>query len=225
MSGYQILSALTFLSFAALGVLLGAHSWKGTFFVHIGDPRSPAAVPKQLDFSNLKGVDLSQLSKEHMLKQAKVVQKPNAVGVSLGHFVMTNSKGEKAFACDLFQKLEMTFAAQGMAESGARPTLQMKGPCRPSSDMKLLEPLWLSTSHLKRVPLSEHFQSVGDQRLHPSSALTQVKFKNLHANLPTEWSLIGIRLLSTQGKGPKLSLNHHDLIQMDPQPLTIQTPQ
>ncbi len=161
-------------------------------YVYMGNSRQPAAIPKNFDFSNLHGSDLRMASKKRLLEDAKIVRNDQSVGVELGHFVEMGDSGQREFACQRYNKIEMIFYAVGMAESGDVPEMTVEGPCVMTSDLNRISTIWIPNMIAKQQKTTISELQLFDERP------VFVKFQNVGHDWPTEWALQSIRMFSSE---------------------------
>jgi hypothetical protein len=113
--------------------------------------RHPAEMSKDFDFSMMSGPALKKASHKRLMEDVRLIMQDDQVGVELGHFVVKNKDGDKKFACQYYDRVELKFAAQGMAVNGQVPYLVVEGKCQMSKKIDRIEPLWLPLVELKAM--------------------------------------------------------------------------
>ena len=110
--------------------------------------RDPAAIGRIYDYSKLNGEELRTAVKQRLLAGFEVDKRADEQGVSLGHFVFIDSNGDKKFACQEYNKIALTFLADGMAAAGEQPTMQVEGACEFSGEVSKINPLWIPVAKI-----------------------------------------------------------------------------
>lgn len=174
----------TFVLLAGLtaGCLTALDSMQGTFYVSNSryiTVRNPAFVQKHLEFSELKGQAWKLLSRERLLAEAFPIKEANRTGFVFGHFITQDTEGKKYFACDLYNKVQLSFIADGVIEGGEFTRMNVEAPCHASKDLNTLEPVWIPTPEQR-----SDFESNG----------VKVSFSNLPLELPRNWVLEKVQL-------------------------------
>lgn len=163
----------------AVGCFAAFNSMHGTFFVSNSryiSVRNPALVQKAAPFSELKGKAWNILSRDRLLAEAFPIKEPNRTGFVFGHFITQDSDGKKYFACDLYNKIQLSFVAEGIMEGGEIAVMKVEAPCHASKDLNSLEPVWVPTP------------------LVAADGEVKVSFVNLPTEMPTEWVLEEVQL-------------------------------
>ncbi|MES2965157.1 MAG: hypothetical protein V4760_14825, partial [Bdellovibrionota bacterium] len=153
MTTFARMSSVALFFFALVfGVVMGRSSWDGAVFLShtssLMKNRNPAAIRKDLDFSKLSGDELITASQKRLVTAARVILEKETVGVELGHFVTRDANGDRQLACDFYDRMRLRFEAEGVASSGEKPELEIEGPCRTSSDITRIEPLWIPVQRI-----------------------------------------------------------------------------
>lgn len=177
------------------GLAIGSHasfnSMKGTFYVSNSryiTVRNPAFVQKLSQFSELKGKAWNLLSSERLLAEAFPVKEEQRAGFVFGHFITQDSEGKKYFACDLYNKIQLKFVAEGVMEGGEFTKMTVEAPCQASKDLNTVEPIWIPQAEILQRQPSPSFQLS-----FPSSHM-HVSFSNLTSQWPREWVLEEVSL-------------------------------
>lgn len=152
--------------------------------------RNPAAIRKNLDFSRLSGPALKKASHRRLTEDIRLVLNDERFGIELGHFVVQGAHGEKEFACEFYDRVQLQFAAQGVAINGKIPQLIVEGNCRISKDINRMTPLWLPIDELKEMPprnlTSYYFEK----------EQVFVSVENIDSSWPKHWELKTIRVFN-----------------------------
>lgn len=150
--------------------------------------RDPAAIGRIYDFSNLKGEELRTAVKQRLLAGFGVEKRDDERGISVGHFVFIDSNGVKKFACQEYNKISMTFVADGVATAGEQPTMQVEGACEFSGEVSKINPLWIPVNKiLNEKPLD------GEVQFNQTNPIT-MRFNGLPGEWPKTWILKSVDL-------------------------------
>lgn len=174
---------------AAFGVALGIGFLISQSVELKGTERSPAAVRKNYDFTNLRGSALEIALKERLITQVNVQKNESDVAFSLGHFAFTNSNNSRVLGCSVYQKVVLEFESADMAISGEKSKMEVSGACRSNEDGTMIQPL--------RIPFSKIHQdrpSDGDYQFTFEDPIF-VRFSNVSESWPRSWHLVGVKLL------------------------------
>lgn len=114
--------------------------------------RNPAAIGKGNDLSVLSGNALKKASQRRLLEDVRLVFTDKQFGIELGHFVVKGPEGNKQFACEYYDRVQITLVAEGVAVNGETPEIQIEGDCKISKDINRMEPVWLPFEEIKDMP-------------------------------------------------------------------------
>jgi hypothetical protein len=212
-----LLSVALFLSFTALACFFALNSWNGVIYIYVGDARTPAAVQKRFDVSNLKGSDLRIASRDRLLSDAHLLFKSGMTGIELGHFITKNQDGVRQFACQMYQRVQLVFQAEGMAESGEIPTMNIEGPCLMSSaDINHMSPIWIPYKNF----LAQRPHDFAVDYEEDDERLT-FSFRNMGSEWPDTWALHKITLIETDQTTNGLEFSSQEIRSIRPMNLTM----
>lgn len=150
--------------------------------------RDPAAIGKIYDFSKLQGEDLRLAVKQRLLAGFQVEKREGEQGISVGHFVFIDSRGDKKFACQEYNIVTITFVADGMAISGEQPTMQIEGACEFSGQVSKVNPLWIPVAKILAEKPAD-----GELQFNENSPVT-LRFNGLASEWPQTWILRSVEL-------------------------------
>ena len=184
-------------------------------YVYVGNSRMPAAVPKVFDFSNLRGGDLRMASTKRLLEDAKITKGEESIGVELGHFVTMGASGRREFACQSFNKIEMVFFAEGMAESGEIPEMTVDGGCVMGEDLNRISTIWIPNMLAAKQKTS--MSEISYDGENP----TFVKFTHVGSEWPTDWVLKSIRLYSKENPETEMKFDQMEIRSIAPDRLRL----
>lgn len=152
--------------------------------------RDPAAVRSGFDFSHLKGERLQDAVKQRLMAGLTLKKDTQGAGISLGHFVFIDERGEKKMACQAFGKVSFTFEAEGVSVGGDKPQMEVEGRCENSADMAMINPLFIPVANI----LGER-PGDGEFQFNQGSGIT-VRFANLPESWPKMWLLKSVKLVN-----------------------------
>lgn len=202
----------------ALGLSLALNSWEGRVFVSLNryDSRSPAAIKKAFDFSQLEGSALRNASQHRLVTDARVINESERVGIELGHFLMRDEAGNRTTACGYYNQMELKFVAEGMAQNGDPIELKITGPCSvKDKDLNRMDPLYLPVSEiLKEEPRTFEFPST----LQPG---VRFSFSNIATSWPRTWILVSVKMYQTSEEKPELLLGDAELRHILKRPIKL----
>lgn len=200
MKNYIFGIAAFLLAFAG-SLALTHNRWKSIVYVSQAG-RGVAAVNSNNDFSHLEGMELASASKERIIESATLEASSEFLAIRLGHFVTRDSSGQKVLACDLFDRVAMTFYASGMAISGEPPKMTIDGPCLADEDANFMRTI--------ELPLRLVFSAGEGTSVSFDELSVKVHFENTGSVWPPSWYLAGVQLYATESHvGPKSE--QHDL--------------
>lgn len=186
-------------------------------YVEIGDGRQPAAVRRELDLSHLDGLALSQKINERLVGDAQVMTADGRVGLRLGQFVIEGEDGRKRLACSRYDRIEMVFMAEGVADAGQVPMMVVEGNCQVSEEnLSWIRPIW--------IPVGEITTSVpGNKDLNfYDHEPVSVRFTAMGSVWPQQWVLKGVRLFSSAGPGTELVISNSEIRNANPRSIILQ---
>lgn len=172
----------TFALFVGLfaGCFAAFNSLQGTFYVSNSryiSVRNPALVQKLTAYSELKGKAWNLLSRDRLLSEAFPIKEEKRTGFVFGHFITQDAEGKKYFACDLYDKIQLSFIADGVVEGGEFTRMKVEAPCHASKDLNTLEPVWIPSPSSASEP-----------------SAVKISYSNLPSEMPREWVLEEIQL-------------------------------
>lgn len=215
------LSSLAVFALAvSIGYFAGGKSWRGVVYLNDGtlansNLRTPAAIKRELDFSRLDGAELISATQKRLVTAARMIIHEDAIGVELGHFVTRDENGKRQLACDsLYNRLTLSFDAEGMASAGEKSTMVIDAPCLISEkDITAISPVWVPVKDLLSGPAN-------DVEFTPSPG-TRIKFENMSGSWPVMWSLQTIRLYSSSDTGRSVTINSRELRELRKSPFVM----
>jgi hypothetical protein len=208
MHGYAI---IIFVGAAMLAAYFGSSSWNGTVYVSNGmytseeNARTPAAIRKVFDFSHLEGTALTSALQNRLLSDVKVMSQEGQVGIELGHFVTHNEAGDKVFACQYYNRVELSFVADGVIEGGERPTMVVEGPCSFSANINRIDAIWIPVAKI----LAE--QPGNMELTFNDSTPVNLRFRNVGVVWPKNWSLFSIRMFDQEKTGHEITVGEGEM--------------
>lgn len=201
-----------------LGCSAAMTSWQGTFFVSNSKYitiRNPAYVQKFAEFSELKGKAWNLLSRERLLAEAFPIKEADRTGFVFGHFITQDEQGRKYFACDLYNKVELTFVAEGIMESGEFSLMKVQAPCHANADLNTLEPVWIPQKEiLSKNPTPTLKFDFPNLDVH-------ISFTNLASQWPRQWVLQEVKLSQDLNVIPALSIDAKEITRSAKSPMNL----
>lgn len=174
--------------------------------------RDPAAIRQVFDFSRLRGSALEIAVKERLISGLDVHKTEQGFGLSLGHFAFQKENGEKTLGCQHFQKVIMSFEAEGYAVSGNKTSMEIEGQCEYSSDLAHINPLVVPMARILAEKPGD-----GDFNFQEGKNIS-LKFLNVPEEWPRKWVLIGVRIV---GEGQSISVDRNEVTQILGHPLLV----
>lgn len=218
----RLTSISIFFVFLIVGVFMGRGSWDGVVFLShtssLMKGRTPAAIRKDLDFSKLSGDELITASQKRLVTAARVILEKETVGVELGHFVTRDENGDRQLACDFYDRMRLRFEADGIATSGEKPALEIEGPCRTSSDITRIEPIWIPVQRILGEKANDMDLTFPDQDG------VNFRFRNMSGEWPMRWNLQSVRLYNDRDGGREVSIAGEDLRDLRERPIVLAWP-
>ena len=200
------------------GFYLASNSWGGTVVVHssyFSDRRSPAAIRRVFDFSHLDGSALRLASQKRLVTDARVILADSKVGLELGHFVTKAADGSRLFACEFYDRITLSFEAEGVAENGEKAILKVDGPCAMGDDLNRMAPIWLPTGRFARE------KSTDMELTYAESEGVSFKFENMPTAWPHSWILTSIRVFNAEEAGREISISQREMREMSDHPIRV----
>src|SRR5688500_4044419 len=110
------LSSFVLIAGLFAGCAVALNSSNGVYYVSNSryiNVRNPALVQGLPAFSKLEGKAWDLLSKDRLLAEAFPIEQAERTGFVFGHFITQDPQGKKFFACDLYNKIHLSFKAEG----------------------------------------------------------------------------------------------------------------
>lgn len=176
--------------------------------------RIPAAIRRDLDFSMLDGAELITASQKRLVTAARVVLQQDELGIELGHFVTRGSTGKSQLACDFYDRVTLRFEAEGIADSGEKPVMEVDGACRPAQDITRIAPIWLPVARILNERPSD--MDLGYEEDGP-----KFRFAHMGGEWPMHWSLQSVRLYNGSEPGREVNISKRELREILEKPLVL----
>ena len=204
---------------AAIGGFYGAsRSWDGTVIVHamsFEDRRSPAAIQRVFDFSHLDGDKLRLASQKRLVTDARTILGQDEVGIELGHFVTKGDNGARLFACEYFDRLTLSFEAEGLASNGDKATMKIDAPCRMGPDLNRIAAIWVPTRRIVEE------KPVDMDLAYKENDSVRFRFDNMPSQWPRSWIMTSIRIYNDAETGRELSISHPEMREIAERPIRV----
>jgi hypothetical protein len=190
-------------------------SWDGMVYWYPENYRNPAAINRVFDFSHLEGSALMMASQKRLLEDARVVETEDQVGIELGHFVVKDSRDNRKFACDVYNKLELRFESADMSVSGDPSVMYIEADCNADKNTNKIQTLW--------IPMQKILQEKeGDIELQfPNQSKAHFKFQNIGDRWPRAWTLTKIRMYNEFEVSVSLEMDHEQMKKISDRPVTL----
>lgn len=179
--------------------------------------RLPAAVDKSriFDVSYLEGGALKAASAKQLLSPTEVFEGDESVTINFGHFVARAPTGERQLLCDIYDQVELTFEAEGVAVNGERAKLKVLAPCSVSENLNKMKSIVIPTAQIKRLPTTDGEFSFGDLPSYYFSAY------HLPDSWPETWVMTEFKLLKRNDPGVSLSLDRREVYNFSSKPIMM----
>lgn len=176
--------------------------------------RDPAAIHGSYDLSNLSGENLSVAVRNRLLKGMDVQKTAESISVEVGNFVFTASDGTRKFACEEFDKIAVTFVAEGASVAGEKPFMTLKGKCQNDIDLSRILPMQIPLNvFVMETPADGEFQTSGPLNV-------EVNLKHMPDHWPKTWVLHSVELFKSANT-EKLVVNQSDVTQILGKPVVL----
>lgn len=174
--------------------------------------RNPAAVRQYYDFTALRGSALEVALKERVVSKIEVVRNSSDLGLTFGHFAFTNAQNKESLGCEAFGKITLDFESGDMAISGEKSKMEVTSDCVASSDITMIEPVWIPISKIYRdKPTDGDFQFMEGKQ-------TSLRFSNISDEWPKKWHLVRIHL---NGVTQELTIDRNEVQKILGKPLVL----
>lgn len=182
----------------SFGYKVTQHSWDGIVFFLDSNHRVPAAVPQKYDFTGLYGHKLNELSQERLLKTARIIYQKEHIGIELGHFYTKDRQSNKKVACNVYDKISLTFFAGDTMVNGAPSVLNIESSCSYKRELQVerINPIWIP---LKELTTESPKLSNFELNLNSEDPV-YISFENLGNSWPKIWTLRSVRLHNELGE-------------------------
>jgi hypothetical protein len=208
-----------------VGIFCASQSMGGKVYVsqrYMDSRRNPAAaVDKYYDYSELDGSALKLASQRRLVSAAQAVNDHNTrnVGVQLGNFVTRSENGSGVLVCPYFyDRVVLTFVAEGIAENGETPSMEIDGVCEQAeNDVNLIAPIWIPVADLLEMNPSDKEFTLPDA----NGSSVNFKFENMSMVWPRMWALQSLRLYNSHNADVQLTVSQQEINQLSSHPLVI----
>jgi hypothetical protein len=152
--------------------------------------------------------DLARIMKIRIIQALHLDRGDEGYDFSLGAFRLTEDSGEFQSICDLYDTVEVTWRAEGVAVSGESPMMQMKYACQYELGMDAIAPVSIPVKRLQMESATVASLSVGN---------IEFTFLNQADEWAREWHLDAIRLSGKQ----VLSLTRYEINYVNAKPVVV----
>ncbi len=203
----------------AVGILLVCvlfGLYRGAQHVANEDNRTPAAIDKAriFDVSYLEGGALRSASAKQLL-HAEVLVSQNEIGVALGHFVAKSPSGDRRLLCDIYDQVELSFEADGMAINGERPRLIATGPCTASENLNKMNPIHIPFRDILSQKPGDGEYTFGSTPDHFFKAM------NIGSQWPDQWILLEVKLINKSNPATFMQLDRKEVYSFSSKPVVL----
>lgn len=182
------------------------------------DISSSESLHPEYDLTDSSPEEFKKAFKYQMLKNAAVDLTSAGPGITLGVFLLKDDDGKTVNVCEKYPLIDYVFKAEGVAFSGAIPTLIVRGPCLLASDQRTLEALPIPFGKILRSPLT---QTEFTAEIPGRPETSKIFVKNVVEFWPTDWNWVGVTLYG-DSQEPSLNINGYEIISVLGQPVLLQ---
>lgn len=211
--------AILIMVFASLGFMITKNSWNGVVYVeskYILRDRNPAAIRRDLDFSVYEASERLTASRKRLVEDARIIEKPEQIGIELGHFVTIGKDNHRVLACEFYNKITMQFEGEGVAESGEKPKMELDGACHTNlEDITRISAIWIPVKKITEG------KPVDMDLAYPEMAGVQFRFQNMGSTWPKQWVLRSVRLYNEAETGMEIRIGHDELKEILKKPFVL----
>lgn len=180
--------------------------------------RSTASLKNNYDLTCLSGEQLSKAIVSRIVLGIKGVRKDGYLGISIGHFVYSESKDAQAacaqgqnraisssfslvskkMACEVYPKINLRFTADGESASGDKREMEVEAPCTVAADISQTETAWVPW---KQLSLETPFEGISE---YSKPSKVTIKTHNVTDKWPEKWILNRIQM---EGEGGLITID------------------
>lgn len=205
-----------FLLCALTGSYLSLSSWHGMIYWYPpSSGRTPAAIKRVFDFSNLNGRALTLASHKRLIADAILHNSEDKIGIELGHFVTKAENGGRTYACDYYNKIRMTFHSADMSVNGNPSLMIIESNCNKSEDINRVATIWIPFKLLHESPERDKDLEVMDQ------LKTSLSLRNIGDRWPKAWTLNSISIYDEENEEHTIHIDQNELREINADPLTL----
>ncbi|MCB0390590.1 MAG: hypothetical protein KDD58_04840 [Bdellovibrionales bacterium] len=198
-----------------IGASIAVRSWKGMIFWFTEKGRDPAAIKKVFDFSHLEGRALEMASYKRLVADAVLTEDKENIGIELGHFVVKDDKNHRQFACDIYNRIELTFESADMSVSGEPSIMKVEANCTANEDINRINTVWIPMNKILK-------EKEGDIELQfRERGLIYINFKNIGDRWPRAWMLSNVKMYNEENFGKLLQIDRQQMQDIMKKPLTL----
>ncbi len=200
------------------GMLSQFQSWGGVIYISnsqiLEKNRNPATLRKVFDFSQLEGSALKMRSQKRLIEEASIVNENGKVSIELGHFVTKGDGNRKIFACDFYERVNLTFKAEGIATSGEIPTLRVESPCKVSADLNKISLISIPVDRILN-------EKPSDMDLSYDQSSVNFHFENIGGSWPKNWVLKSVKLSRDDHPGDGIEVDEREIKDITSVPISM----
>lgn len=166
--------------------------------------RTPAAVHKSFDLTQLHGNALIAASKTTLLEGIQIAKQNWGVEMELGHFVYAKDRDTEVSACDEYSQVVMVFEGAGSGVNGEPAQLTVTAECHASQDLSKIESIKIPFNFVySEKPEDIEIDLRENYKVH-------LKLLNISDAWPRQWNLVEIRLQNPE-KNQNMFISRADL--------------
>jgi hypothetical protein len=173
--------------------------------------RSPAAIRKEFDYSNIQGDDLDKKFQERLIAGAKASSDSGNIGIDLGNFVISEGS-EKIFACKKYSVVVIEFVGDGQAINSELPKMEVQGECVVNNDINYISGPKIPVQELLGTPVAEGDFTFGKVKL---------KFTNVSDQWPKTWKVVSVRVFNLQNASEQIIVKEKQISELRQNPIII----
>lgn len=211
-------SVLLFTICLSLGIGYVQSSWNSEIYVtseQMGFIRDVATEQKSSDTFRLHQKFGEITSPMRMLRGLKIINNTDFIEIKVGHFIVKEKFGSKQFACQKYDRVLLVFEADGFAQSGERPRLEIEADCEASEDLNYIKSINFPVAKILAEPAAE-----GEFDFKEPNPVT-VRVANIADEWPMYWTLTSIRLLDTRTQGQDFVISLNEIRQNFANPIQM----
>lgn len=186
MNGFRWTPCIAFMAFFALGFssFFDFQSMNSAYIKLRVDDRFPANLRQGYDISAMSDQPLRVATMDSFMKSASITSSSSSVIINLNQFAARTKGGEMTLSCLVYDRVQLTFEAEGEASSGDKPIFVVRAPCSfEKEDIVKLRAIPIPVASLLSQPASSREYRFAK---HPSHFY---EFRYGNGHWPRTWAL------------------------------------